>query len=100
MENLSAKVEALRRCAKSIMDIAEELAKSLPPENIPKEESKPPTLEDVRHKLILAAQAGFNAEVKALIAKHGASRLSEVEPSHYAALLSEASTIGEVKDDG
>ena len=95
MENLAAKIEALRLSAKSIMDIADELAKTLQVK-----EPKPPSLEDVRHKLILAAQAGFSAEVKALITKYGADRLSAVDPSHYAALLKEAESIREAKVDG
>ena len=95
MENLAAKIESLRLSAKSIMEIADELAKILQVE-----EAKPPSLEDVRHKLILAAQAGFSAEVKALITKYGADRLSAVDPSHYAALLAEADAIGGVKTNG
>lgn len=95
MEDLAAKIEALRLSAKSIMDIADELAK-----NLSSEEPTPPSLEDVRHKLILAAQAGFSAEVKALITKYGADRLSAVDPSHYAALLAEADAIGGVKANG
>ena len=95
MENLAAKIEALRLSAKSIMDIADELAK-----NLSSEEPKPPSLEDVRHKLILAAQAGFSAEVKTLITKYGADRLSAVAPSHYAALLAEADALGGVKNHG
>ncbi|WP_302950588.1 NAD-dependent DNA ligase [uncultured Selenomonas sp.] len=95
MENLAAKIETLRLSAKSIIDIADELAKSLQVE-----EAKPPSLEDVRHKLILAAQAGFSAEVKALITKYGADRLSEIDASHYAALLKEAESIREAKVDG
>ena len=93
MENLAAKIEALRLSAKSIMDIADELAK-----NLSSEEPMLPSLEDVRHKLILATQAGFSAEVKALITKYGADRLSAVDPSHYAALLAEADAIGGVKN--
>ena len=92
MENLAARIEALRLCAKTITELADELEKTIEP---PKEAA--PTFEDVRHKLILLAQAGFSAEVKALITKHGASRLSDVDPSQYAALLSEAE---EVKADG
>ena len=95
MEDLAAKIEALRLSAKSIMDIADELAK-----NLSSEEPTPPSLEDVRHKLILAAQAGFSAEVKALITKYGADRLSAVDPSHYAALLAEVDAIGGVKANG
>lgn len=95
MENLAAKIETLRLSAKSIIDIADELVK-----NLQVEEPKPPSLEDVRHKLILAAQAGFSAEVKALITKYGADRLSAVDPSHYAVLLAETDAIGGVKNHG
>ena len=95
MENLAAKIEALRLCAKTITEFADELAGSLPAEEPPK--AAEPTFEEVRHKLILLAQAGFSAEVKALITKYGASRLSDIDPSRYAALLSEAK---EVKADG
>lgn len=95
MEDLAAKIEALRLSAKSIMDIADELAK-----NLSSEGPNAPSLEDVRHKLILATQAGFSAEVKALITKYGADRLSAVDPSHYAALLAEADAIGGVKANG
>ena len=95
MENLAAKIETLRLSANSIMDIADELAKSLQAE-----EPNAPSLEDVRHKLILAAQAGFSAEVKALITKYGADRLSEIDASHYATLLKEAESIREAKVDG
>ena len=95
MENLAAKIESLRLSAKSIIDVADELAKSLQAE-----EPNAPSLEDVRHKLILAAQAGFSAEVKALITKYGADRLSEIDASHYAALLKEAESIREAKVDG
>jgi len=95
MENLAAKIESLRLSAKSIIDVADELSKSLQAE-----EPNAPSLEDVRHKLILAAQAGFSAEVKALITKYGADRLSEIDASHYAALLKEAESIREAKVDG
>ena len=95
MENLAARIEALRLCAKTITELADELAGSLPAEEPPK--AAEPTFEEVRHKLILLAQAGFSAEVKALITKHGASRLSDIDPSQYAALLSEAEGV---KGDG
>ena len=37
---------------------------------------------------------GHSAAVKSLIAKFGASKLSELAPEHYAALLKEAEKIG------
>jgi hypothetical protein len=35
------------------------------------------------------SQAGFTKEIKALIEKYGAEKLSAVEPKHYEALLKE-----------
>lgn len=64
----------------------------------PKESSKeePETkvsLEDVRAHLAVLSQKGKTAEVKALILKFGANKLSEVDESKYAELLKEAEGI-------
>lgn len=48
------------------------------------------TLEEVRTVLAKLAQDGKQAELKALIGKFGAKRLSEVESKHYPAILKEA----------
>ena len=55
---------------------------------------KPITLEAVRAVLADKSRSGFTAEVKALIEKHGAARLSEVDPANYKALLAEAEVLG------
>lgn len=54
------------------------------------EEVKQPTLEEVRGLLARKSQEGKSAEVKALIDKFGASRLSEIQPENYLALMAEA----------
>ena len=44
---------------------------------------------------IIASQGQYSRkEVKALIAKHGADRLSEVPETEYAALLADAEVLG------
>lgn len=48
------------------------------------------TLEEVRTVLAKLAQDGKQAELKALIGKYGAKRLSEVESKYYTAILREA----------
>lgn len=48
------------------------------------------TLEEVRTVLAKLAQDGKQAELKALIGKYGAKRLSEVESKYYLAILKEA----------
>lgn len=59
-----------------------------------KEPEKQLTLADVRAVLAEKSRAGFTEEVKALIAKHGADRLSEVPETEYAALLVDAEVLG------
>lgn len=53
------------------------------------------SLEEVRAVLALKSQSGRTAEVKKLIAKYGASKLSEVPPEHYAALIKDAEVLGD-----
>lgn len=66
---------------------AEEAAEKLP-------EKKPFTLEDVRAALLDKRKAGFKDEVKALLVRHGAERLTEIDPAEYDAMMEEAEGIG------
>lgn len=58
----------------------------------PKEE-KPLNLEDVRAVLADKSRKGHTAEVKALLNKHGADKLSEIDPAEYASLLADAEVL-------
>ncbi len=44
-------------------------------------------LEDVRAKLADISQAGMTAEVRDIIKKYGGTKLSDVDPVHYADIL-------------
>ena len=56
----------------------------------PEKPAKPElSLSDVRAVLAKKSQAGFTKEIKVLIEKYGAEKLSAVEPTHYEALLKE-----------
>mgnify|MGYP006922478945 CR=1 FL=1 len=44
--------------------------------------------------MTVIAQSGFSAEVKALITKYGARKLSDIDPSQYESLLKEADALG------
>ena len=54
---------------------------------------QPPTLEEVRGILADKASSGFREAVQALIKKHGANRLSDIDPSEYDALMQEVSEL-------
>ena len=52
----------------------------------------------VRHRLTVAAKAGHSAEVKALLTKYGATKLSEVDPAQYQTLLQEVEMLLKEKE--
>ena len=52
------------------------------------------TIEEVRAVLLKKRRDGFRDEVKALLAAHGAERLTDVDPTEYAAMIQEAEAIG------
>jgi hypothetical protein len=54
---------------------------------------KPLTLEDVRGVLADISRSGKTAEIKTLLGKYGADKLSAVDPTHYASLLTDAEGI-------
>lgn len=56
-------------------------------------EEKPLTLEEVRAVLAEKSRAGHTAEVKELLNKHGADKLSEIDPMEYPALLADAEVL-------
>ena len=57
-------------------------------------EPKTISFEDLRAALANKARAGFTTEVKALISKYGAARLSDIKESDYAALMADLEVIG------
>ena len=56
-------------------------------------EEKPLTLEEVRAVLAEKSRSGHTEEVRELLAKHGADKLSEIDPAEYPVLLAEAEVL-------
>lgn len=94
-------ITELRDTASSLSDIASRLyeffsadeTKEQTPVSAAKLQ-KPLTLESVRAVCAEKSRAGFTTEVKAIIAKHGADKLSAVKPEDYAAVLAEVEVLG------
>lgn len=110
---LSMLAHELQKCGETLVSISEELTAMFSgtdeekvsvkkagakknPANEPKEE-KALTLEDVRAVCADKSRQGFTAEVKAILTKHGADKLSEVDPLEYKALLAEVEVLGNAK---
>ena len=58
-----------------------------------KAEAKPVTLEQVRAVLAEKSQDGFTDKVRGLLEKHGAMKLSQIDPSEFSTLLAEAEAL-------
>ena len=68
----------------------EQHSEEQPPEEMP----KPLTFEDVQTAFGMKSKDGYTAEVKALITKFGAKKLSEIDAADYPALMKELEVIG------
>lgn len=67
--------------------------KKAEPKAEPKDETPAYTFEELRKAFAAKSHAGFTVEVKALIGKYGASRLSDINESDYAAIMKELEVI-------
>ncbi len=101
MNELDLCVGELRSAAQSLNTVADSLTSlfsgsqprtSVQPESKPT--SKPLTLEDVRAVLAEKSRNGHTAKIRELLEKHGAVKLSEIDPKKYDALLAEAEVLG------
>ena len=101
MSELDLCVSELRNAAQSLNSVADSLTSlfsgsqprtSVQPESKPT--SKPITLEDVRAVLAEKSRNGHTAKIRELLEKHGAAKLSEIDPQKYAALLAEVEVLG------
>lgn len=96
-------IKELRNAAAAINDAANWLAQQFSSDskqqNInvaakAEKETKPVlTLEEVRAVLADKSRAGHTAEIRELLKKYGANKLSLVDPKHYEALLQEAEVL-------
>jgi len=97
MSEMSATIEELRRSAAVINDAANWLAEQFSgdaPE--PESASTEPvlTLEAVRAVLADKSRAGFTAQIRSLLQKYGADKLSGVDSANYKALLADVEVLG------
>lgn len=109
MSEMASAIEDLRRCAAAIADAADWLAAQFSGDEAKPEESEPVkpapdepapiqpspvkapiALEAVRAVLADKSRAGLTAQVRSLLIKHGADKLSGIDPAKYAALLTDA----------
>ena len=106
-DSMESLVRCIRDCGGSLMENTgtgqgnADPPKKAPKEEPPKEEAVPAeepakewSLEEVRMVLADKSREGHTEEVRALISKYGAERLSDIKSADFAALMEEAEVIG------
>lgn len=102
MSDMTATIEGLRTAAAAINDAANWLAEMFSTtaavdETQESEPVSPPepalTLEQVRAVLADKSRQGYTAEIRALLQKYGASKLSGIAPANYKALLADVEVL-------
>ena len=112
MGELAQELAELKRCGETLISISETLTEmfSRADGSEEKSEVKAPVKEakkevktaatkelkltDVRAVLAEKSRAGFTKEVKELLIKHGADKLSAIDPAEYEALLADVEVLG------
>ncbi len=122
MSEISALLDEIKSCGNTLISIYDELhnlidskdpdeekpktktrKKKSKPEEAPEiildeqpseETPKPLTFEEIQSSFVMKSRDGYTAEVKALITKFGAKKLSEIDPADYPALMKELEVIG------
>ena len=97
MKELSAAIDELLACGQGLLHAAEAMKAALseePEETPAAEPEKTYSFTDVRKVASAKSHAGFTAQVKALIAKYGASSLSSVKEEDLGAFMAELEGIG------
>lgn len=98
---LELAIKDLRTAAATINDVANTLAEmfSGDPHTGGVADSDTPakpalTLEQVRAVLADKSRKGFTAQIRSILQKYGAAKLSGIDPTNYEALLAEVEVLG------
>ncbi len=93
-EELASLATELKKCGAALVKIAASLEVSAP--EVSKNEPEAPalTLEEVRKVAADKSRQGFTDEVRGLIQKYGADKLSSMEPEKYEAFLKDLEVMG------
>lgn len=103
MNEMAVVIEELKTAAAAINEAVKWLTEAfgcvVETETIPTTESETPakpaiTLEQVRAVLAEKSHDGFTTEVRTLLQKHGADKLSQIDPSKYESLMKDAEALG------
>lgn len=101
MNDLDLLLKEVTEHSRAAMETAEEIRKLFSgndaaeeKKETPAEEKKEgPSFTELRAFLAEKSRAGFTAEIRQILADHGANKLSAVKPEEYAAVMKEAEVL-------
>ncbi|MGP2526789.1 rRNA biogenesis protein rrp5 [Acidaminococcus sp. LBK-2] len=93
-EELASLATELKKCGAALVKIAASL--EVPAQAVPPKTPEAPTLtlEEVRKVAADKSRQGFTNEVRELIQKYGADKLSTMDPENYGAFLQGLEVMG------
>ena len=92
-EGFSIVAEGLRGLARAEGGTKEKAVKAQPSATEKAQQESPATLEGIRALMAQKTQEGKSKEIKELLQKYGAAKLSAVKPEDYPALMQEAQVL-------
>lgn len=101
MSEMDETIKELKDIASSINSIASWLTEAFSSSSEPElekalepvKEEPALTLEEVRAILANKSRDGFTAQIRELLQKYGANKLSEIDPTNYKALIADAEVL-------
>jgi len=98
--NLAHDMRSLADSVQAVADVMADKETDEPAQTetpVSAKEPEPPvkavTLEQVRAVLADKSQQGFTADVRTLLEKYGAPKLSQIDPASYVALMADAESL-------
>ena len=99
MSELDSVIRDLRNAASAIKEAADTLAEMFGGKEVVPEKQEVPkptvTLEQVRAVLAEKSHNGFTEQVRELLLKYGAPKLSGIDPANYESLLCDAEALSD-----
>ena len=93
IKDLRSAVATINEVANTLADMFSTTADEAPDAATPAEPQL--TLEQVRAVLADKSRMGATAEIRALLQKYGAAKLSGIDPVNYKALVADAEVLGD-----
>ncbi len=94
IQDIIVNLKGITSSLETLVKTLNESADSEQKENTKEVKQKQPTLEEVRAAMAEKNREGHREEVKAILVKYGANKLTALDPEHYVEVLKK---VGEIK---